>query len=133
MLPSLFMGQPVKLSDEMILEARVAGAAMGRSIAGQVEFWATVGRALERVANRTQIERLQERATLPLSEIVATINQPAGRARLQGYLESRPFPRFWAHPTLEQTFVREDADGTRTQGRFEQGEFKPTSEAEARG
>src|ERR1700679_2421938 len=88
------MGQPVKLSDEMILEARVAGAAMGRSIAGQVEFWARVGNALEKVANRTQLERLQQKATLPLSEIVATINQPAGRARLQAYLDSRPFPRF---------------------------------------
>jgi hypothetical protein len=122
------MGQPVKLSDEMVLEARVAGAAMGRSIAGQVEFWAKTGRALELVANRTQIERLQNKARIPLSEIVETINQPAGRARLQAYLESRPFPRFWAHPELAQTFVREDADGIKTTGRFNRGVFEPLAD-----
>ena len=124
------MGQPVKLSDEMILEARVAGAAMGRSIAGQVEFWAKVGRDLERVANRTQIERLHERATLPLSEIVATVNEPAGRARLKAYLESRPFPRFSAHPKYARVFIREDADGTSIVGRFNRGVFEPIAESE---
>jgi ParD-like antitoxin of type II bacterial toxin-antitoxin system len=127
------MGQPVKLSDEIILEARIAGAAMGRSIAGQVEFWAKVGRDLERVANRTQIERLHERATLPLSEIVATVNGPAGRARLKAYLESRPFPRFSAHPEHARVFIREDSDGTRTVGRFNQGVFKPVAEDEIHG
>jgi hypothetical protein len=117
------MGQPVKLSDELILDARVAGAAMQRSIAGQVEFWARVGSAIERVANRSQIERLQEKAALPLSEIVATINRPAGRARLKEYLDSRPFPRFSPHPKFARTFIREDADGTRTIGRFQRGKF----------
>ena len=118
------MGQPVKLSDELILDARVAGAASQRSIAGQVEFWARVGRALERVASRTQIERVQDRAALPLSEIVETIQAPAGRERLQGYLASRPFPRFSPHPELARTFVREDADGTTTTGRFVRGSFE---------
>jgi ParD-like antitoxin of type II bacterial toxin-antitoxin system len=127
------MGQPVKLSDEMILEARTAGAAMGRSIAGQVEFWASIGRTLEKVANRSQIERLQQRATLPLSEIVSTVNGPAGRARLSAYLESKPFPRFSAHPEVDRLFVREDADGTRTVGRFNRGTFEPTAVPEAIG
>jgi ParD-like antitoxin of type II bacterial toxin-antitoxin system len=122
------MGQPVKLSDAIILEARVAGAEMGRSIAGQVEFWAQTGRALELVANRTQIERLRGRARIPLSEIVETINEPAGKARLQAYLESRSFPRFWAHPELARTFVREDADGTKTTGRFNRGVFEPLAD-----
>jgi ParD-like antitoxin of type II bacterial toxin-antitoxin system len=117
------MGQPVKLSDELILDARVAAAAMQRSIAGQVEFWARIGESLERVAHRSQIERLQEKAALPLSKIVATINRPAGRARLKAYLDSRPFPRFSPHPKLARTFVREDADGSRTVGRFMRGEF----------
>jgi hypothetical protein len=117
------MGQPVKLSDELILEARIAAAAMQRSIAGQVEFWARVGSTLEKVTSRHQTERLQQKAALPLSEIVATINRPAGRARLKEYLDSRPFPRFSPHPKLARTFIREDADGTRTIGRFQQSEF----------
>jgi hypothetical protein len=110
------------------MEARIAGEAMQRSIAGQVEFWARIGSVVERVASRTQIERLQARAALPLSEIVATINAPAGRARLKAYLDSRPFPRFAAHPELARTFIREDSDGTRIVGRFNRGVFEPVQE-----
>lgn len=117
------MGQPVKLSDELILEARTAGAAMQRSIAGQIEFWARVGSTLEKVTSRRQTDRLRQKATLRLSEIVSTIDRPAGRARLKEYLDNRPFPRFSPHPRLARTFIREDADGTRTVGRFQQGEF----------
>lgn len=125
------MGQPVKLSDELVADARIAGATMQRSIAGQVEFWARVGRAVERVTNRTQIEGLQQRATLPLSEIVRTINAPEGRARLDAYLRSRPFPRYFAHPVLAQTMIREDADGSRTVGRFNGRVFEPVAVDEA--
>ena len=41
------MSQPVKLSDQLVLDARLAGKATERSIAGQVEFWAKLGRAIE--------------------------------------------------------------------------------------
>jgi hypothetical protein len=122
------MGQPVKLSDGLLNEARVVGAAMGRSMAGQVEFWATVGRALERVANRTQLERLQAGAVLSVAEVVSTINGPAGRARLQAYLESKPYPRFTPHPELVDTFYREDSEGSKTIGRFNRGVFEPLIE-----
>jgi hypothetical protein len=119
------MGQPVKLSDALVMEARIAGETMQRSIAGQVEFWARIGSVVERVANRTQVERLHARAAIPLSQIVETINGHEGRARLQDYLESRPFPRFSAHPELANTFIREEADGKRIVGRFDRGVFKP--------
>jgi hypothetical protein len=122
------MGQPVKLSDGLLNEARAVGAAMGRSMAGQVEFWATIGRALERVANRTQLERLQAGAALSVSEVVSTINGPAGRARLQAYLESKPYPRFTPHPELADTFYREDSEGSKTIGGFNRGVFEPLIE-----
>jgi hypothetical protein len=41
------MGQPVKLSDDLILEARTVGGLARRSIAGQVEFWARLGKSIE--------------------------------------------------------------------------------------
>jgi hypothetical protein len=116
------------LSDGLLNEARAVGAAMGRSMAGQVEFWATIGRALERVANRTQLERLQAGAALSVSEVVSTINGPAGRARLQAYLESKPYPRFTPHPELADTFYREDSKDSRIIGRFNRGVFEPLIE-----
>ena len=121
------MSQPVKLSDGLVQEARLAGAAMQRSIAGQVEFWANLGKAVEAVATRRQIERLHEKAILPLSEIVRTIDQPVGHERLKTYLDSRPFPRFAVHPELAGMFVREEIDGTRTEGHFSRGIFVPAA------
>ncbi len=41
------MSQPVKLSDQLVLDARLTGKAAERSIAGQIEFWAKLGRAVE--------------------------------------------------------------------------------------
>ena len=122
------MGQPVKLSDALVMEARIAGEKMQRSIAGQVEFWARIGKTVEQVASRTQIERMQARAAIPLSEIVETINGPEGRARLKGYLDSRPFPRFSAHPALAKRFYREEANGSRVLGRFNRGTFEVIAE-----
>ena len=37
----------MKLSDELVLDARITAELMQRSIAGQIEFWAQLGRALE--------------------------------------------------------------------------------------
>lgn len=102
---------------------------MQRSMAGQIEFWATLGRAVERVSNRTQLEHLQQRAAIPLSTIVSTIDRLEGRKRLQTHLESRPFPRFSPHPTFASTFIRESANGTRCIGRFHQGKFQPRKSA----
>jgi hypothetical protein len=122
------MGQPVKLSDEMILEARVAGAAMGRSIAGQVEFWARLGKTLDRVMTGDQVTRLIDKeAALKLTEILDSVDKPAGRKRLADYLASKPFPRFKAHPGGPRTYIRENADGTETAGRFIGREFVPIS------
>lgn len=41
------MSQPVRLSDELILDARLTAEIAERSIAGQIEFWAQLGRAIE--------------------------------------------------------------------------------------
>lgn len=41
------MPQPVKLSDSLIEAAREAAPAAHRSLAAQVEHWATLGRAIE--------------------------------------------------------------------------------------
>ena len=37
----------MKVSDALVLDARLMGEATQRSIAGQIEFWARLGRAVE--------------------------------------------------------------------------------------
>jgi hypothetical protein len=124
------MGQPVKLSDGLVMEARIAGEAMHRSIAGQVEFWASLGKEMERLMSGAELDRTRARSTArSLSESIESINKPLGRARLAAYLDSRPFPRFAADPVEARVMIREDSDGTRTRGRFSGGKFIPLSPA----
>ncbi|MGB6744184.1 MAG: hypothetical protein WBE38_11020, partial [Terracidiphilus sp.] len=96
----VLMSQPVKLSDALVLEARVAAEAQERSIAGQVEYWAKIGRSVSELLNgRIQQRLVANQAGKSLSELIETVNKPEGHARLKAYLEGRPFPHFEAHPT----------------------------------
>ena len=118
------MSQPVKLSDALVLDARLAGEVEKRSIAGQVEYWASLGKLIDALIDgRTRADALQRSATKPLSELVATIGTPEGDARLKAYLESEPFPHFEPHPTRKGVLIRTDEDGTGHVGRFIDREF----------
>jgi hypothetical protein len=120
------MPQPVKISDALLLEARLAGETMNRSMAGQIEFWAQLGRSIERLMNGRDINHIRTAAPPPkLSEVMASIGTPAGRARLQAVLDAKPFPHFRAVPGDRTLMERIDEDGTHTIGRFIQREFIP--------
>jgi hypothetical protein len=113
------MGQPVKLSDDLVLEARTVGAVARRSIAGQVEFWARLGKAIEPLLRGDRALALQRSGTArSLAESVEAVDTDVGRERVRGYLESRPFPHFEPCPDEAGMLVRIDEDGTRTRGRF---------------
>jgi hypothetical protein len=118
------MSQPVKLSDNLVLDARLAGEVVERSIAGQVEFWARIGRSVDQLLEGQQVMALCRNAQVrPLSELLATVNLPEGRKRLAAYLETLPFPHFRAHSDRPGLLEKIDEDGTRTVGRFVNRKF----------
>jgi len=126
------MSQPVKLSDDLVLEARVAAEAQERSIAGQVEYWAKIGRSVSELLNgRVQQRLVANQAEKSLSEIIETVDKPEGRARLKVYLESRPFPHFEAHPTRKGLLIRIEEDGHRSVGRFRNRQFIEVAETKS--
>jgi hypothetical protein len=113
------MPLPVKLSDALVLDARLAAEVEQRSIAGQVEYWASLGKLVDALLdgqNRTEV--LQKSKSKSLSELVATVGTPEGDARLKAYLESEPFPHLEPHPTRKGILIRTEADGSRSVGRF---------------
>ena len=113
------MSQPVKLSDELVLDARIAAEAQERSIAGQVEFWAKLGRSVELLLDGRKVLALQRAGkTKPLSKLVNAVDTPRGREIFKAYLESEPYPHYEAHPTREGVLIRTDENGVRTEGRF---------------
>lgn len=113
------MSQPVKLSDELVLEARTVGSMARRSIAGQVEFWARLGKSIEPVIRGDLALALQRSgAARSLVESIESVDSDAGRERVRAYLAARPFPHFEPCPDEPAMLVKIEADGTRTRGRF---------------
>jgi hypothetical protein len=120
------MSQPVKLSDALVLDARLAGGIFERSIAGQVEFWAGLGRAIEPLLQGGQVMALRRRGKVqPLSAFIESVDTPAGRQRVADYLKSQPYPHYEPAPGAPGLLVRIEANGKRTIGRFIKRQFQP--------
>lgn len=119
------MSLPVKLSDALVLDARLAGEALERSLTGQVEFWARLGRAIEPLLQGTQVLALCRSAKAqPLSACLETADSPDGRRRVSEYLEAQPFPHYEQAPNEPGYLVRIDVDGKRIIGKFVNRKFQ---------
>jgi hypothetical protein len=118
------MSQPVKLSDALVLDARQIGAIAERSIAGQIEFWARLGRAVEPLLSGDRALALRQAGDQQsLSELVATIDSGVGRQRVADFLATQPFPHYEPAEGRPGYLVRIEATGKRTIGKFVKGEF----------
>ena len=127
------MSQPVKLSDALVLDARLAGDTVERSIAGQVEFWAKLGRSVEFILEGQQVlELCRNSAARPVSECLESVDSREGRERVEALLRNGPFPHYEPHPDRPGLLVRIDADGKRVAGRFVKRQFVPSGPARRR-
>lgn len=123
------MSQPVKLSDSLVLDARLSSEFAQRSIAGQIEFWAGLGRAVETLLRGREVLALQKTAAAhPLSDCLEAVDSPTGNRRVADYLKSRPFPHYEAVPGRPGLLRRIEENGTRTVGRFVNRKFEPHAE-----
>ena len=119
------MSQPVKLSDVLVLDARLTGQIAERSIAGQIEYWANLGRAVEPLLQGEQALALCKRAAAhPLSECLTTVDAPKGQTRLEKYLDALPYPHYEPAPNKPGFLVRVEESGKRTVGRFINRQFQ---------
>jgi hypothetical protein len=127
------MSQPVKLSDVLVLDARLIGEVAERSIAGQIEYWANLGRAIEPLLQGTQALALCKKATArPLSECLESVDAPEGKERVKKYLELQPYPHYEQAKDAPGLLIRIDADGSRTTGRFINRKFQRVTARRAR-
>ncbi len=112
------------MSDTLVLDARITGGIAERSIAGQIEFWARLGRALEPLMRGDQILALCRSGAKPLSACLQTVDSPEGRRRVVEHLDAQPYPHYKPSPDTPGLLIRIEADGRRTQGRFINRQFK---------
>ena len=123
------MSQPVKVSDALILDARLTGEIAERSIAGQIEFWARLGRAIEPLLRgNTALALRRAGDAKPLSECLRSVDSPEGRQRVGEHLNKLPYPHYEPaeSPGL---LVRIESNGKRTVGRFVNREFQAAKKA----
>lgn len=120
------MGQPVKLSDELVIDARLTAELSDRSIAGQIEFWAQLGRSLEPLLRGDRVLALRRAsAARPLSQAIREVDSDAGRGRVIDYLRTQPFPQYESVPGRPGILRRIEEDGRETIGRFAGRVFEP--------
>jgi len=118
------MSQPVKLSDALVLDARLTAKTAERSIAGQIEFWAKLGRAVEPLLQGVQAMALSRAgAASPLSECLECAGSPKGRKRVAEHLKTLPYPHYEQSDT-PGLLIRITADGKRSTGRFVNRRFE---------
>lgn len=118
------MSQPVKLSDKLVLDARLTGEIAERSIAGQIEFWAKLGRAIEPLLQGLHALALcRAGAAKPLAACLDSVDSPEGRRRVAEHLQHQPYPHYEA-ADAPGLLIRITADGKRTVGRFVNRRFQ---------
>jgi hypothetical protein len=124
-----YMSQPVKVSDTLVLDARLTAKVAERSIAAQIEFWARLGRAIEPLLRGDKALALRRAGDIkPLSESIRSVDSDEGRRRVFEYLKSRPYPHYEPSDS-PGLLVRTEASGRRTFGRFVNREFQAVKKA----
>lgn len=123
------MSQPVKVSDALVLDARLTGEVAERSIAGQIEFWARLGRAIEPLLRGDKALALRRSGdSQPLSESLSSVDSPEGRRRVAEHLNNLPYPHY-EPADAPGLLVKIEANGKRTVGRFVNREFRSVKKA----
>ena len=121
------MGLPLRISDEIVRRAREEAETSDRSITSQIEHWVRLGMAVEEVLGHGHIRELKRRgkALLSLEDALSHAESSEGQEEMRAHLAASPHPLYSADPERRGGVVRENADGTRTRGKFVGRVFVP--------
>ena len=132
---------PVRLQDDLMRRAALAGALHHRSAAQQIEYWAALGQDVAALLDpdllldvkaglaRLRVEPVRAAAVAPESVFASLDAQ-----RLSGSLAasvSTASVRYQACPSRLGLLERIDNEGNRTAGTFAEGLFQPCDAAAA--
>ena len=130
---------PVRLQQELMQSATLAGARHHRSAAEQIEYWATLGRQVAGVLDpdklldvlsglaAVRVEPVTTAAVAP-EQAFAALEQQRRSGQLSGAVSSAAL-RYQAS-TAHLGFLEEIAsDGRRRLGQFRHGVFEPVEES----
>ena len=119
---------PIKLSGELVEEARSSSKLFNRSMTGQIEHWAAIGRAIESQLTGDALVSLLERmgGTMKIGraaeagqrqEIAAVLTEFLGQTGDEGAwlreISARGVPLYGSEPGEAGTITRLNPDGSR--------------------
>ena len=130
---------PVRLQDELMRSAAMAGARQHRSAAQQIEYWAALGRAVAGLLDPDRLLAVQAglarltvepvtASPLDADHVFAALEADRGGGVLRDAVSSASV-RYQASVAYPGLLERIDADGQRRVGRFIQGAFQPCDPA----
>ena len=130
---------PVRLQQDLMQAASVAGERHHRSAAEQIEYWASIGRGVAKVLNPDSLLAVTTGlARLRIEPVVAPAVDPeAVFAALEGERQAGSLaaavttaaPRYQASAAHPGQLERIEADGRVTLGQFSNGVFIPSTPA----
>jgi hypothetical protein len=124
---------PVRLQDALMRSAALAGALHHRSAAQQIEYWASLGRevaalldpdrllAVQAGLARLHVEPVTAPSVIP-QQVFAALEADRSSGVLANSVSSAPV-RYQACSSRPGYLERLDRDGSRSVGRFANGEF----------
>jgi ParD-like antitoxin of type II bacterial toxin-antitoxin system len=117
------MGMAVKLSDDLVKEARQEAEVTDRSLTSQIEHWARLGRKVERVLQHEEILNLKRAGETPLTPptrraVMSALRRVASEGSRPELAATLREGRTVYQDAGDGRVERIERDGTRTVGRF---------------
>jgi hypothetical protein len=128
------MGMPVKISDDLVVAARVEAKTSSRTVKGQIEHWASIGRATELLMTHRELLGLKSLhdafSSAPRREDVRRLLEqvvagPHERKEVHALIHARGAPVYETDPAYPGLVVQVSGDGTRKIGRIKNRKFVP--------
>lgn len=129
------MRSAVKVSEKLLGLAKQEAKATNRSITGQIEHWAIIGRAAEALEAYADVLRLKRTGhALPIPtdigreavhELLARLGDHRDRESLKARLGASGAPLYESDPADPGSVVEVTPDGSRVRGRFVGRRFVP--------
>jgi hypothetical protein len=129
----------IKISAELAAATRLAAKAADRSLTGQIEHWAKIGRAAEEKLTAGAISALKqnsagtqgahEKSWEELVSALESVHQGDHFAATRTYLTELRQPLYEADPTDPEGIIQVKPDGSRTPGRMVKRQFVPSRES----
>lgn len=115
---------PLRIDGHLINKAKVSGRVFHRSIAQQVEHWASLGAALEKVLTISSVAKIKSlHRPVDLERALAGAHSAAGRKKTLALLARKKGPLYGSKPDRPGVLLQYPPGGTAGPGEMIDGKF----------